>query len=187
MFYSLRKEDNPASDQKIQHYEHQDEHEDGTDSVPLSNITLGTARFGDGDILLEASPLNERSEDLQMPREDINSPISRKMFAPNTKRKETFQTPSSAKSVKQSMADTKTVKKKASCNCKKSRCLKLYCDCFALGETCQDCNCVGCANTVDNEDERNQAIVATLDRNPLAFKPKVVNKLSMSPCLHLFP
>lgn len=33
------------------------------------------------------------------------------------------------------------------CNCKKSKCLKLYCDCFASGYGCSDdCNCVNCEN-----------------------------------------
>lgn len=38
------------------------------------------------------------------------------------------------------------------CNCKKSRCLKLYCDCFAVGKCCtKDCNCINCLNTEDHE------------------------------------
>ncbi|KAJ1445515.1 hypothetical protein M885DRAFT_453542, partial [Pelagophyceae sp. CCMP2097] len=32
------------------------------------------------------------------------------------------------------------------CNCKKSRCLKLYCECFASGVFCGACNCVNCEN-----------------------------------------
>ncbi len=33
------------------------------------------------------------------------------------------------------------------CNCKKSKCLKLYCDCFAAGLGCApDCNCFSCEN-----------------------------------------
>eukprot|EP01016_Furgasonia_blochmanni_P009505 TRINITY_DN1393_c0_g1_i3.p1 TRINITY_DN1393_c0_g1~~TRINITY_DN1393_c0_g1_i3.p1 ORF type:complete len:481 (-),score=59.61 TRINITY_DN1393_c0_g1_i3:267-1619(-) len=63
--------------------------------------------------------------------------------------------------------------KKVCCNCKKSRCLKLYCDCFAAGKVCEDCNCVDCLNRVEHNEERQAAIVATLERNPSAFKPKV--------------
>lgn len=37
------------------------------------------------------------------------------------------------------------------CHCKKSKCLKLYCDCFAAGLYCTNCQCVACANTLDNE------------------------------------
>lgn len=59
------------------------------------------------------------------------------------------------------------------CNCKKSKCLKLYCDCFAYGTGCgPECNCVDCSNVEDNE-ERKQAIDAIIDRNPNAFKPKI--------------
>ena len=32
------------------------------------------------------------------------------------------------------------------CGCKNSKCLKLYCDCFAIGEYCKGCLCTGCHN-----------------------------------------
>ena len=35
------------------------------------------------------------------------------------------------------------------CNCKKSKCLKLYCECYAAGVFCRDCNCVDCLNKTD--------------------------------------
>ena len=38
------------------------------------------------------------------------------------------------------------VKQKVYCNCKKTKCLKLYCDCFRLNQTCDGCNCQGCHN-----------------------------------------
>ena len=39
------------------------------------------------------------------------------------------------------------MKKKRSCNCKNSRCTKLYCECFAAGVYCNDtCNCANCCN-----------------------------------------
>uniref|UniRef100_A0A8C7VSC2 Lin-54 DREAM MuvB core complex component n=1 Tax=Oncorhynchus mykiss TaxID=8022 RepID=A0A8C7VSC2_ONCMY len=59
------------------------------------------------------------------------------------------------------------------CNCNKSQCLKLYCDCFANGEFCQSCNCTNCFNNLEHETERAKAIKACLDRNPEAFKPKI--------------
>ncbi|XP_055916242.1 protein lin-54 homolog [Eupeodes corollae] len=59
------------------------------------------------------------------------------------------------------------------CNCTKSQCLKLYCDCFANGEFCQDCNCKDCLNNLENEDERQKAIRICLERNPNSFKPKI--------------
>ncbi|XP_075044698.1 protein lin-54 homolog [Mixophyes fleayi] len=69
-----------------------------------------------------------------------------------------------------SMLDNKS---KRPCNCTKSQCLKLYCDCFANGEFCSNCNCNNCYNDVYHESERFKAIKACLDRNPEAFQPKI--------------
>uniref|UniRef100_H3AHP0 Lin-54 DREAM MuvB core complex component n=2 Tax=Latimeria chalumnae TaxID=7897 RepID=H3AHP0_LATCH len=44
------------------------------------------------------------------------------------------------------------------CNCTKSLCLKLYCDCFANGEFCNNCNCTNCFNNLEHETERLKAI-----------------------------
>ncbi|XP_022255431.1 protein lin-54 homolog isoform X2 [Limulus polyphemus] len=59
------------------------------------------------------------------------------------------------------------------CNCSKSQCLKLYCDCFANGEFCSTCNCTSCFNNLDHEEERQKAIKNCLERNPYAFHPKI--------------
>ncbi|KAJ0251623.1 Protein tesmin/TSO1-like CXC 5 [Hirschfeldia incana] len=68
-----------------------------------------------------------------------------------------------------------TPQKKKQCNCKHSRCLKLYCECFASGTYCDGCNCVNCFNNVDNEPARRDAVEATLERNPNAFRPKIAS------------
>ncbi|KAG7622193.1 CRC domain [Arabidopsis suecica] len=68
-----------------------------------------------------------------------------------------------------------TPQKKKQCNCKHSRCLKLYCECFASGTYCDGCNCVNCFNNVDNEPARREAVEATLERNPFAFRPKIAS------------
>ncbi|NXF32193.1 MTL5 protein, partial [Nyctibius bracteatus] len=60
-----------------------------------------------------------------------------------------------------------------SCNCTKTRCLKLYCYCFATGDFCNNCNCNNCYNNQLHETERFKAIKALLDRNPEAFLPKI--------------
>ncbi len=62
------------------------------------------------------------------------------------------------------------IKKKFSCNCKKSKCLKLYCDCFANGEYCVDCNCESCSNIIGNEIEINKSFNEVKDKNPVAMK-----------------
>ncbi|XP_039032639.1 protein tesmin/TSO1-like CXC 5 [Hibiscus syriacus] len=68
-----------------------------------------------------------------------------------------------------------TPKKQKQCNCKHSRCLKLYCECFASGIYCDGCNCVNCYNNVENETARRDAIEATLERNSNAFRPKIAS------------
>ncbi|KAL3623821.1 hypothetical protein CASFOL_032637 [Castilleja foliolosa] len=68
-----------------------------------------------------------------------------------------------------------TPKKQKQCNCKHSRCLKLYCECFASGIYCDGCNCVNCHNNVENEADRREAVEATLERNPNAFRPKIAS------------
>ncbi|XP_027190158.1 protein tesmin/TSO1-like CXC 5 [Cicer arietinum] len=68
-----------------------------------------------------------------------------------------------------------TPKKQKQCNCKNSRCLKLYCECFASGIYCDGCNCLNCHNNVDNEAARQEAVGITLERNPNAFRPKIAS------------
>jgi hypothetical protein len=60
------------------------------------------------------------------------------------------------------------------CNCRKSKCLKLYCECFAVGAYCQDdCGCLDCNNTLAFEHIRTQAVDSILSRNPHAFTEKI--------------
>ena len=54
-----------------------------------------------------------------------------------------------------------------------------YCDCFANGEFCHNCNCTNCYNNLDHEEDRQRAIKACLDRNPLAFHPKIGKYLQL--------
>ncbi|KAH9762368.1 protein tesmin/TSO1-like CXC 5 [Citrus sinensis] len=50
-----------------------------------------------------------------------------------------------------------------------------YCECFASGIYCDGCNCVNCHNNVENEAARREAVEATLERNPNAFRPKIAS------------
>lgn len=54
-------------------------------------------------------------------------------------------------------------------------CLIRYCECFASGIYCDGCNCVNCHNNVENEAARREAVEATLERNPNAFRPKIAS------------
>ncbi|KAF6000405.1 Tesmin TSO1-like CXC domain containing protein [Cyanidiococcus yangmingshanensis] len=68
------------------------------------------------------------------------------------------------------------------CNCKNSKCLKLYCDCFAAGIYCEGCHCTNCLNRPAYEGLRQSAIRASLERNPHAFRSKVVVSEAASAC-----
>ncbi|PSS17774.1 Protein tesmin/TSO1-like [Actinidia chinensis var. chinensis] len=69
-----------------------------------------------------------------------------------------------------------------SCNCKKSRCLKLYCDCFAAGLYCvESCACQECLNRPEYEDTVLDTRQQIESRNPLAFVPKITKRFLDSP------
>jgi hypothetical protein len=56
------------------------------------------------------------------------------------------------------------------CNCQKTKCLQLYCECFHGGAVCSDqCRCVDCRNSPANDIERLQHMTKVLKRNKNAF------------------
>ncbi|WCJ40616.1 Tesmin/TSO1-like CXC domain-containing protein [Euphorbia peplus] len=68
------------------------------------------------------------------------------------------------------------------CNCKRSKCLKLYCECFAAGVYCLDtCACENCFNRPEYEDTVLDTRQQIEIRNPLAFAPKVVKTTTSTP------
>eukprot|EP00980_Cylindrotheca_fusiformis_P001958 scaffold443_cov125-Cylindrotheca_fusiformis.AAC.7 len=59
------------------------------------------------------------------------------------------------------------------CTCKKTKCLKLYCQCFAVKIYCGgNCRCMVCKNVQKFDKERKEAIRNILARNPTAFDTK---------------
>ncbi|CAL0322178.1 unnamed protein product [Lupinus luteus] len=108
-----------------------------------------------------------------MPKPDVAMPMLPPILYPSAR----VGKPDSPKSRSRPNFEVKgtTPKKKKQCNCKHSKCLKLYCECFASGIYCDGCNCVNCFNNVENEAARREAVEATLERNPNAFRPKVVS------------
>jgi len=55
---------------------------------------------------------------------------------------------------------------KKCCNCKKTMCLKLYCECFANNQYCEGCNCIECHNLSSYEEERAKAFSIIAKNNP---------------------
>lgn len=62
------------------------------------------------------------------------------------------------------------------CKCKKSKCLKLYCECFAAGDYCANCDCVSCNNTEDHEPMRTMIMNTVQSKSNSAFKPKITEE-----------
>jgi len=65
------------------------------------------------------------------------------------------------------------------CNCKKSKCLKLYCECFSQERFCDGCNCVECNNIPSFANVRDKAIKETRAKNAEAFKPRITGGHNM--------
>ena len=63
------------------------------------------------------------------------------------------------------------------CKCSKSKCLKLYCDCFQAGKVCHDyCRCRDCKNTEANSGPdgiRTKTMESILARRPDAFDVRI--------------
>ncbi|GAV81174.1 CXC domain-containing protein [Cephalotus follicularis] len=61
------------------------------------------------------------------------------------------------------------------CNCRRSKCLKLYCECFAAGLYCvEPCSCQDCFNQLAHEGIVLETRKQIESRNPIAFAPKVI-------------
>ncbi|XP_021737993.1 protein tesmin/TSO1-like CXC 3 [Chenopodium quinoa] len=139
-------------------------------SVPSSNNTIASEAIEQSNNAIEtklhaaSTIINEKitlSSDLV---ENFESSLG----SPNTKRKKTS-----------SSTDDDTTKR---CNCRKTKCLKLYCDCFAAGFYCgESCACVGCFNRPEYEDTVLETRQQIESRNPLAFAPKVLQTVTASP------
>jgi hypothetical protein len=68
------------------------------------------------------------------------------------------------------------------CTCKNSKCLKLYCVCFAAEKYCYGCKCNNCQNIPTFEAIRIKAITDTMAKNPKAFKEKMSETTHTTGC-----
>lgn len=65
------------------------------------------------------------------------------------------------------------LRRRRSCRCKKSLCLKLYCECFAAGVYCFACSCRSCHNTTQHQAEVTEQRLRIMQRDPDAFSTKL--------------
>ena len=73
------------------------------------------------------------------------------------------------------------------CTCSNSRCLKLYCACFAAGEVCgPQCQCKSCFNNKVSDDIRQKMIEETLQKNPNAFTSKYKRHAKKNEVVHVY-
>ncbi|MED6107480.1 hypothetical protein PIB30_014578 [Stylosanthes scabra] len=71
--------------------------------------------------------------------------------------------------------DSNNVNVNGKCNCIKSQCVKLYCQCLSAGNFCNDnCSCKNCLNKEANKDRVKQIKKEIQSRDPHAFEPKVI-------------
>eukprot|EP00299_Pterocystis_sp_00344_P008809 c3486_g1_i1.p1 GENE.c3486_g1_i1~~c3486_g1_i1.p1 ORF type:complete len:457 (+),score=58.44 c3486_g1_i1:48-1418(+) len=68
------------------------------------------------------------------------------------------------------------------CNCKRSQCLKLYCECFANQRLCAGCNCSDCRNTEEHLSKVIQVRKSRMTSNPTVFNSKAKAKTQHKGC-----
>ncbi|CAG9774060.1 unnamed protein product [Ceutorhynchus assimilis] len=144
---------------------------------PTKQVVLVPAGFLSGNQQLQkvAIPaLTQKRQPIAPHPKKLDSPNPTKTNPEPTKTSPSTSTTTSQPTTETSTeAQTNALRPRKPCNCTKSQCLKLYCDCFANGEFCYLCNCVNCQNNLENEETRNLAIRGCLERNPIAFRPKI--------------
>ena len=70
-----------------------------------------------------------------------------------------------------------------SCGCAKTKCLKLYCECFAAGKVCgEECECKDCRNLEKFKEERDEVIFKTKVKNPGAFRVDISSNYKICHC-----
>lgn len=138
-----------------------------------SDIDMKTGKSLENNLILKLKSLV--IDDMVSQAEALNHKIENKLSVPlpETRINTAVEFP----------GDTEIVEKNSivCCNCKKSKCLRLHCVCFAELRECGElCKCFNCKNNSEFKDMRNFVIEKTKEINPLAFKPKIKNYMGMN-------
>ncbi|KAH7445164.1 hypothetical protein KP509_02G109700 [Ceratopteris richardii] len=134
-------------------------------SEQVQDIVLSSLLNNRSSSLSQKRLLSEDSYQIEVEKMDCNT----RPYSPKKKRRSSLITEKPGDGCKR-------------CNCKKSKCLKLYCDCFAAGVYCVDsCACQGCFNKPEFEETVLDTRQQIESRNPLAFAPKIIRAAESSP------
>ena len=125
------------------------------DSLGMIRLTLGKMNsllFINGDLLRKDSlPGEETHSPMQLDKSSKQSPASRPSLVPQAK---AFK-----EEARRQSAVGQDGERLLMCNCKRSHCLKFYCDCLSVGRKCTVlCNCHDCENDSAHEEERAELL-----------------------------
>ncbi|CAI8605939.1 unnamed protein product [Vicia faba] len=142
---------------------------DGQSFIDTRNKSHETDAPVAADYFISESPIMTESIDLYLE----NACDKRRVSPADTENTEEFNHPNTSKKKKKTNIDDADGPK--GCNCKKSKCLKLYCDCFGAGLFCGEaCACDSCGNRVEFQETVVETKHHIESRNPDAFAPKIV-------------
>ncbi|KAJ6862294.1 CRC domain-containing protein TSO1-like isoform X1 [Populus alba x Populus x berolinensis] len=146
-------------------------------STAGDDVLQTKASLATGSAISESLHTKETLNKLQPPEHQITLHNNRRFSSEHADNFEEFNQSSPKKKRKKvSSTDGDGCKR---CNCKKTRCLKRYCDCFAAGIYCAEtCACQGCFNRPEYEDTVLEARQQKESHNPLAFAPKIVQHVT---------
>eukprot|EP00826_Nyctotherus_ovalis_P015538 TRINITY_DN14429_c0_g1_i30.p1 TRINITY_DN14429_c0_g1~~TRINITY_DN14429_c0_g1_i30.p1 ORF type:complete len:310 (-),score=80.20 TRINITY_DN14429_c0_g1_i30:201-1130(-) len=137
----------------------------------LAPMTDQTDIFDEDEISFEvASECKEKIEVNPKEPENVDSEVSYNVMC-----EPSWEQPIALpKSFQPSIAIQDSGKKEQKCcNCKRTMCLKLYCECFANNQYCQDCNCVDCHNLLPFEHERLKSFAQIAKNNPAGLNRRI--------------
>eukprot|EP00258_Populus_trichocarpa_P030087 XP_024446106.1 protein tesmin/TSO1-like CXC 2 [Populus trichocarpa] len=146
-------------------------------STAGDDVLQTKASLATGSAISESLHTKETLNKLQPPEHQITLHNNKRFSSEHADNFEEFNQSSPKKKRKKvSSTDGDGCKR---CNCKKTRCLKRYCDCFAAGIYCAEtCACQGCFNRPEYEDTVLEARQQKESHNPLAFAPKIVQHVT---------